>query len=454
MKIATQLSMAALIALLALNSCGANRAGDISTDPGTQEPGDNKPDPNLDNDGDGLTNGQEDSNWNGIVDDGETDPKKRDTDGDGLWDGNEIKTYQTDPLNRDTDEDGVTDGREVYTCDETTFDTLMVTQHAPANLNHKDSPDVIDALEPLNDSDRDGYVNLGEKNAGTDPCDPNSHPEPPKCAGIELAGGVYIPGGFDVDGDGVKENGFWFTPYPASQTNTELDPVRYEKFNSTMSEKFNILNGSRLEYNTGTVYHSNTVYKPKFTDQGSNSDNYMSALYGMDMPVAVDSLMIPECQDAAGSAKYGATIPSNKQYIHILKLLEAYDGDEVTVKNGLLGIDPNVPIDYETKVYYIGDFKEFTRDIAVLNNFEAPSYWNIRSEAMVDDSEDQEDISPLKAWADIDVGFGFPGWKDPAAIVVRQGWNINITYGIGSGDNTEGQGVLFRMATPYLDPAK
>jgi len=453
MKIATKLSMAALIALLALNSCGANRAGDISSDAGTREPADHKPDPNLDNDGDGLTNGQEDIDWDGIVDKDETDPNNRDTDGDGLWDGNEIKTYQTDPLNRDTDEDSVTDGREAYSCDETTFDTMMVTQHPAANKNHSDSPDVIDALEPLNDSDSDGYVNLGEKNAGTDACDPNSHPEPPKCAGIELAGGVYIPGGFDVDGDGVKENGFWFTPYPASETNTELDSVRYEKFNATMMEKFSILSGSRMDYNSGLVYHSNPLYKPKFTDQGSNPDNYMSALYGMDIPVAVDSLMIPECQDATGSAKYGVTIPNNKQYIHILKLLEA-SGGGVTIKNGLLGIDPNVPIDYETKVYYIGDFKEFTRDITALNNFEAPSYWNIRSEAMTNDSKDQEDISPLKAWTDLDVGFGFPGWKDPAAIVVRKGWNIDITYGIGSGDNTEGKGVLFRMSTPYLDPAK
>jgi hypothetical protein len=163
--------------------------------------------------------------------------------------------------------------------------------------------------------------------------------------------------------------------------------------------------------------------------------------------------MIPECQDATGTAKYGVTIPNNKQYIHILKLLKA-SGGGVTIKNGLLGIDPNVPIDYETKVYYIGDFKEFTRDITALNNFEAPSYWDIRSEAMIDDSKDQEDISPLKAWADLDVGFGFPGWKDPAAIVVRKGWNIDITYGIGSGDNTEGKGVLFRMSTPYLNPAK
>lgn len=455
MNLATKLSMAALIALLALNSCGSNRAGDITSGatPSDQKPTDD-PDPLLDDDGDGLLNGEEDANWNGIVDDGETDPNNKDTDGDGLWDGNEVKTYQTDPLNPDSDEDSVTDGREVYTCDETTFDTLKVTQHYAANINHADNPDVIDALDPKNDSDGDGYVNIGEKIAGTDACDPNSHPEPPKCDGVELAGGVYIPGGFDVDGDGVNENGFWFTPYPASATNTAMDPVHYDNLNDEMTQKFKIINGTSLNYTTGEVYHSNVVYKPKFIDQGDSPDDYMNKLYGMDIPVAVDALEVPGCADATGTANYAPTIPSNKQYIHILKLLEAYAADNVTIKNGLLGIDPSVPIDYEVKVHYVGTFREYTRDIAVLDNFEAPAYWEIKSEAMITSSDDYEDIFPLKAWTDIDTGNGFPGWRDSAAIVVRTGWTIDLTFGIGSGDSTEGRGVLFRMATPYLDPAK
>ncbi|MCZ2268082.1 MAG: OmpA family protein, partial [Ignavibacteriales bacterium] len=42
-----------------------------------------------------------------------TDPLKKDTDGDGLTDGDEVLKYKTDPLKKDTDGDGLTDGEEV-----------------------------------------------------------------------------------------------------------------------------------------------------------------------------------------------------------------------------------------------------------------------------------------------------------------------------------------------------
>lgn len=42
-----------------------------------------------------------------------TDASKADTDGDGLFDYEELKVYSTDPKNPDTDGDGVKDGDEV-----------------------------------------------------------------------------------------------------------------------------------------------------------------------------------------------------------------------------------------------------------------------------------------------------------------------------------------------------
>lgn len=56
-------------------------------------------------DGDGLTAERELAEG--------TDPENPDTDGDGLFDGEEIAAFGTDPLNRDTDGDGFTDGVEV-----------------------------------------------------------------------------------------------------------------------------------------------------------------------------------------------------------------------------------------------------------------------------------------------------------------------------------------------------
>ncbi len=61
-------------------------------------------DANVDTDKDGLTDEQEKLSA--------TNPKKSDTDGDGLADGDEINVYLSDPLLVDTDSDGYEDGRE------------------------------------------------------------------------------------------------------------------------------------------------------------------------------------------------------------------------------------------------------------------------------------------------------------------------------------------------------
>jgi len=42
-----------------------------------------------------------------------TDPEKIDTDGDGLFDNEEVSVYKTDPLNPDTDGDSYSDGSEI-----------------------------------------------------------------------------------------------------------------------------------------------------------------------------------------------------------------------------------------------------------------------------------------------------------------------------------------------------
>ncbi|MCA9667022.1 MAG: hypothetical protein KC503_15590 [Myxococcales bacterium] len=76
-------------------------------------------DDHVDSDGDGIVDRLEDKNGNGVVDPGETDPKKRDSDGDGLDDGVEdankngvLDPGETDPTKADTDGDGIGDGIE------------------------------------------------------------------------------------------------------------------------------------------------------------------------------------------------------------------------------------------------------------------------------------------------------------------------------------------------------
>jgi len=446
MRLTTKLSTAALIALLALNSCGSNRAGDITTT--TANPQDQKPVDENDLDGDGLLNDEETELG--------TDPRDPDSDRDGLWDGNEVKSYGTDPLNPDSDEDAIDDGREVYSCSETIFDTQKVTQHWAANDRVEEgSVDPIDALDPYNDSDGDERNNMGEKLKGTDGCDPDDYYAyiTETCEAISMAGAVYIPGGFDVDEDGVNESGFWFTPYPASSTGKQLESANYENFSNRINEQFNVLNGTSLSYRTDTIFHSNPIFEPRYVEQGPSASSYLSNLYGMDLPTSIASLNVPDCV-VDETTSYGVTVPSNKQYIHILKLLEAYPSDNVTIKNGLLGIDPNVPMDHEVKVHYMGDFKEYTSDIAILNGFsyasDMPAYWDVRNDNEVTNSEDLNKGKFL-ANTSVDVGFDAPGFRDPYAIVVRQGLSIDLTVGIGNGDTTANQEILFRMATPYLD---
>ena len=62
----------------------------------------------LDSDGDSLFDTDE-------VDVYGTGPLNADTDGDGLNDGDEVNTHNTDPLNVDSDGDGLSDGNEVAT---------------------------------------------------------------------------------------------------------------------------------------------------------------------------------------------------------------------------------------------------------------------------------------------------------------------------------------------------
>lgn len=58
-----------------------------------------------------------DEDFDGLSDDSEakygTDPKKKDTDNDGLSDREEVRVFATDPLKSDTDGDGFPDGAEV-----------------------------------------------------------------------------------------------------------------------------------------------------------------------------------------------------------------------------------------------------------------------------------------------------------------------------------------------------
>ena len=121
-------------------------------------------DPTLDTDGDGLYDVDEIALG--------TDVNNADTDGDGFWDGHETSVTHTDPLNADSDSDGLNDYLEAH-------DFLT-----NANNPDTDGDGLTDgqeyhdyATDPLRaDSDGDGFADGAEVAAGTDPLDSASHP--------------------------------------------------------------------------------------------------------------------------------------------------------------------------------------------------------------------------------------------------------------------------------------
>ena len=114
-------------------------------------------------DGDGATNSVEAFN--------RTDFTKNDTDGDGLSDGDELKTPWTNPLTNDTDADGLTDWEEVndMSLDSSIDDSLL--KGADPNNADTDSDGALDGKEvelgsnlTNNDTDDDGLLDGTEIN--------------------------------------------------------------------------------------------------------------------------------------------------------------------------------------------------------------------------------------------------------------------------------------------------
>ncbi|HTG45103.1 MAG TPA: binary toxin-like calcium binding domain-containing protein, partial [Verrucomicrobiae bacterium] len=110
-----------------------------------------------DPDQDGLTNAQEFAK--------NTDPNKKDTDGDGLSDGDEVNTYKSDPLKVDSDGDGLSDNAEIatYKTDPSKADTDGDRLDDGSEIN-------VTKTDPSKaDTDADGVSDFDELRVMTDP---------------------------------------------------------------------------------------------------------------------------------------------------------------------------------------------------------------------------------------------------------------------------------------------
>jgi len=399
-------------------------------------------DPNADDDGDGLTNQKEQELG--------TDPMDPDTDDDGLDDGLEVK-LGTDPLKSDTDGDTVGDGVEVVgTYPDNIQDGKVITagpQKYPIEKRHlkldkpisigdwgdreaanihknkfTDPDDVIDALDPYNDSDYDDRGNKPEVDKGTDPLDQKSfYPwiyETPEGKVMEGAGFVYIPGGFDLDGDGTVETGFWMAKYEAR--GIDKATINVGALQVFVNKHFKP--ATNHYRNDDAPTSGEALFIPIY-----NSGNGIS-LSGMrpyEMASLVDTYQISGIIDGNATAGEKIMLPSNKQYAHVLKLIDNNKADHV--KNSIIGYDSNVEESYERAVYEINSGKrEVTRDLVKLIDLSAyPSWWSVSSAQR---SDKNKAAAGSNVFVSGDTGEGLE--QDDYAVIIRDGKKLDLRYGV------------------------
>ena len=148
----------------------------------------------LDDDGDGVPSIDEiaspgDNFALDTDNDGILDHLDRDDDGDGLLTIDEDLNGNGDPRDDDTDFDGK-------------------ANYLESNLLDSDADGVVDQFDsvdddPYNDQDGDGFPNLDEKIAGTDPLIPNSFPQ--GFSNPSLRASIEIVNFFSPNGDGMND---------------------------------------------------------------------------------------------------------------------------------------------------------------------------------------------------------------------------------------------------------
>jgi len=417
-----------------------------------------------------------------------------DSDGDCLLDSYELNFYHTETNNTDTDRDGVEDGLEVYgdlntPCISTPETLIEGVNENPAQDNFT-TPDVIDALDPLNDSDGDRQANIKELECA----EGNPKDKSKLCTFITAAGNgaslvsagfVYIPGGFDVDGDGINETGFWISSYHArAKKDTIIHPETVNeivgKFNSYVQKHFVMVNATETISKTIHGYSDETlsdtldsVPATKALEFSSNiNPSIKRRLSGVIPTIATVALSKYKIEDSEGkNLNLSLGLPSLKQYTQIQQLLEAdkkNGGNGSTIRNALLGIDKNVPlIDYITVIHEFGEgYKEFLSSIMQMKEGYivvctgcpwVKPWMGINKDRLIKNpNEKQLDGSLVARGTDskLDVGMGVGPTKDDYGVLVRAGELLDLTIGVVGGisdaPNTH-DGVSFRATSGYLN---
>ncbi len=197
----------------------------------------------TDKDNDGLT--QKFENMIG------TNPEKRDTDGDNLFDGDEYKVYKTNPLLKDSDRDGLNDFDEVkrYNTDPNSIDTDGddLTDYDEVII-YKSNPLVKDT-----DADNltDGYeVNIYKTNPANNDTDNDKLFD-----NDELQKYNTDPNNADTDGDGLSdgEEIIKYNTNPLVKDSDKVKKIIKEKVLHINENNSIILKGITFETNKDVI---------------------------------------------------------------------------------------------------------------------------------------------------------------------------------------------------------
>jgi len=389
-----------------------------------------------------------------------------DSDGDGIFDYREV-VLGTSAQNRDTDEDGIPDGVEgdIDTDGDGIIDAL---ESAIFDSDGDGVNDQFDAFnnDPTNDSDGDGQANLKELNCTEgDPLDANK-----SCPWLTdttygkdmiSSGFIYITGGFDIDGDGIKEKGFWTSAYQARKSSVEISTSDIisivGNYNSYIQNNFKLENGTQNKI-SGYTDHLHESPKGNMLDFNTSRSLETHRITGMSPYLALASINKYKIKNSQK-----LSLLSQKQYVQIIKLLEAdknSGGDGHHIRNNLLGVDIEVPlIDYSSVIYEFGtDYKELVNSLIWLKDDiekskfslnDIKSWWEVDIDNILYNHKDGR----YGANSIMDVGFGAGVDKDHYAVVARGGSKIDMlqgTTGIDTDRYNLTNGIGFRVATSYF----
>ena len=456
---------------------GINDASDLDDDNDGLLDADDVNSTNPDSDGDGIKDGADaDVNGDGINDNG------TDSDGDGIND-NADADVNGDGINDngvDSDGDGINDAQDTDDDNDGIVDSIEgdsdsdgdgIKDSLESNTADSDSDGVPNQLDsedsnPHNDSDGDGQVNSQELTCGNvgDPLDATKRClwviEGNESEAFQNAGFIYVPGGFDVDGDGNNEKGFWVSTYQARGTGSEISSNKVIEtvgnYRNFIVKNFTVANSSEAiaVYIDGNLTNTTKGEEVTFDENVSASSTRLSLLSPYQILVSLENYSL------SSELNSSVTLMSQKQYVQIVQLLKAdldNAGDGSFLRNGLAGEDFGIPMDYRSKIHeFDSSHKEFLSDLMWLKDTNENSKFsldNLQNWWGIDIDRLQYNSQSYGANSDIDVGLGVGSYKDNYAVMVRGGSVLDLLQGTSGAESdsiASTNGIGFRGAINSL----